>query len=74
MLSIAPTRFRRLHGAELPAPRRARRLIQVVAGARQVGKTTLVEQVTSQSSLPVRYASADALEVRADAHEDLPIQ
>lgn len=36
-----------------------RRFIQVVAGARQVGKTTLVGQVTAQSGLPVRYASAD---------------
>ena len=36
-----------------------RRFIQVVAGARQVGKTTLVEQVTAQCGLPIRYASAD---------------
>lgn len=36
-----------------------RRFIQVVAGARQVGKTTLVQQVTGQAGVPVRYASAD---------------
>ncbi len=36
-----------------------RRFIQVVAGPRQVGKTTLVEQVTVRASVPVRYASAD---------------
>ncbi len=36
-----------------------RRFIQVVAGARQVGKTTLVEQVCRDSGLPVRFASAD---------------
>jgi predicted AAA+ superfamily ATPase len=36
-----------------------RRFIQVIAGARQVGKTTLVGQVIARSSLPVRYASAD---------------
>lgn len=36
-----------------------RRFLQVVAGARQVGKTTLVAQVTSAASLPLRYASAD---------------
>lgn len=36
-----------------------RRFIQVVAGARQVGKTTLVQQVLEQSRLPARYASAD---------------
>jgi len=36
-----------------------RRFIQVVAGARQVGKTTLVRQVAEQSGLPAHYASAD---------------
>lgn len=36
-----------------------RRFIQVVAGARQVGKTTLVRQVLQQSDLAVQYASAD---------------
>jgi hypothetical protein len=37
----------------------ARRFIQVVAGPRQVGKTTLVQQVLRSSGLPARYASAD---------------
>jgi len=52
--------FRRAHGTEL-ARRLAgpRRLIQVVAGARQVGKTTLVQQVTGALKRPVRFASAD---------------
>jgi hypothetical protein len=36
-----------------------RRFIQVVTGARQVGKTTLVQQVTGSSGLPTRFASAD---------------
>lgn len=36
-----------------------RRFIQVVAGPRQVGKTTLVQQVTEASDLIVRFASAD---------------
>lgn len=36
-----------------------RRFLQVIAGARQVGKTTLVGQVTEQAGLPSRYASAD---------------
>jgi predicted AAA+ superfamily ATPase len=36
-----------------------RRFIQVVAGPRQVGKTTLVRQVTEASGLAHRYASAD---------------
>jgi len=37
----------------------ARRFIQVLAGPRQVGKTTLVQQVCERLKLPVRYASAD---------------
>ncbi|HEX9711730.1 MAG TPA: ATP-binding protein [Actinomycetota bacterium] len=36
-----------------------RRFIQVVAGARQVGKTTMVQQVVQTIGLPVRDASAD---------------
>src|SRR5947208_6864230 len=36
-----------------------RRFIQVVAGPRQVGKTTLLHQVVAASALPARYASAD---------------
>lgn len=36
-----------------------RRFIQVVAGPRQVGKTTLVQQVIETLPLPVRQASAD---------------
>ena len=39
--------------------REPRRFIQVVAGARQVGKTTLVEQAAEASGLSARYASAD---------------
>ncbi len=52
--------FRRPQAAQLA--RRIgepRRFIQVVAGARQVGKTTLVQQVSEAAGLPVRYASAD---------------
>jgi hypothetical protein len=36
-----------------------RRHLQVVAGPRQVGKTTLVQQVVEAAGLPVRFASAD---------------
>lgn len=52
--------FQRPQAAEL-ARRLAepRRLIQVVTGARQVGKTTLVGQVAEASGLPLRFASAD---------------
>jgi predicted AAA+ superfamily ATPase len=39
-------------------------LIQVVAGSRQVGKTTLVQQVVAAAGVPVRYASADGPTVR----------
>jgi len=56
----SPGLFRRPHAAEL-ARRLAepRRFIQVVTGARQVGKTTLAQQVAGETGLPVRYASAD---------------
>lgn len=39
--------------------REPRRFIQVVAGPRQVGKSTLVQQATATQTVPVRYASAD---------------
>lgn len=37
-----------------------RRFIQVLAGARQVGKTTIVQQFVAQCSVPVTFVSADA--------------
>lgn len=43
-------------GARLREPRR---FIQVVAGPRQVGKTTAVQQVIADLDMPCRYASAD---------------
>ena len=39
--------------------REPRRFIQVVAGPRQAGKTTLVQHVLARMAVPVRYASAD---------------
>lgn len=39
--------------------RESRHFLQVVAGPRQVGKTTLVRQVVERSGLPARFASAD---------------
>jgi uncharacterized protein len=39
--------------------REARRFIRVVAGPRQVGKTTLVQQLVQSSKLAVQFASAD---------------
>lgn len=57
--------FQRPLGAELA--RRLvepRRFIQVVAGPRQVGKSTLVQQVVERVGLPVVYASADEPSLR----------
>jgi predicted AAA+ superfamily ATPase len=42
-----------------------RRLLQIVAGPRQVGKSTLVQQVTSELGVPVRYVSADEPTLRS---------
>lgn len=52
--------FRRPYAIEL-ARRLAepRRFLQVVTGARQVGKTTLVQQVAESSGRPYRFVSAD---------------
>lgn len=60
MSKVTTSDYRRPQAAVL-ARRLAepRRLLQVVAGARQVGKTTLVQQVVGSAGVPVRYASAD---------------
>ncbi len=47
--------------------REPRRFIQVVAGPRQVGKTTMVQAVAEVSGLPTRFASADEPTLRGDA-------
>lgn len=44
-----------------------RRFIQVVAGPRQVGKTTLVQHVVERSNLPVQFGSADEPSLRGNA-------
>ena len=50
----------RPQGAELLRRlKEPRRFLQVIAGARQVGKTTMVGQIARQSGLPTRFASAD---------------
>lgn len=60
MPSKRKTPFRRPQSAVLAARlAEPRRFIQVVAGPRQVGKSTLVQQVTDALALPVRQASAD---------------
>lgn len=59
--------FIRAHAAELLRRlREPRRFINVVAGARQVGKTTLVLQVAKRSGLPCHIAAADAPTLRDD--------
>lgn len=60
MVSTRSTAFQRPQ-AEVLAERLAepRRFLQVVAGPRQVGKSTLVQQVTDRVGSPVRHASAD---------------
>jgi predicted AAA+ superfamily ATPase len=59
-MSTQPRAFERSH-AETLAARLAepRRFLQVVAGARQVGKTTLVGQVLSRLDVPNVFVSAD---------------
>ncbi|TAK74459.1 MAG: ATP-binding protein [Gammaproteobacteria bacterium] len=42
-----------------------RRFIQVLTGPRQVGKTTLVQQVAEELNLPTLYASADEPTLRS---------
>ena len=59
-MSSQRVNFQRPYGAELARRlSEPRRFIQIVAGARQVGKTTLVQQVTEASGARVRFASAD---------------
>ena len=59
-MSKKKTHYQRPQGSVL-AERLAepRRFVQVVAGPRQVGKSTLVQQVTAELGLPLRYVSAD---------------
>lgn len=66
MLSILP--YMRPQAAELLRRlREPRRFIQIVTGARQVGKTTLIHQVAERAGLPHRYASADEPTLRGPA-------
>lgn len=60
--------FQREQAAVLAARlREPRRFLQVVAGPRQVGKTTLVQQVLSQSDRPQIFVSADEPALRDTA-------
>lgn len=65
---MSKSNFARTHAAELLRRlAEPRRFIQVLAGARQVGKTTVARQAAERSGLPWRYASADEPTLR-DAH------
>ena len=67
-MSKKKSEFRRPQATELAARlAEPRRFLQVVTGPRQVGKSTLVQQVTDELSLPVRYASADEPTLRSAA-------
>ena len=55
-----PHAYHRPQGAVLARRlKEPRRFLQVVAGPRQVGKSTLVQQVCDGLRVPVRYVSAD---------------
>jgi uncharacterized protein len=53
-----------LHDTLLGRLREPRRFLQVLAGPRQVGKTTLARQVMEAAHLPAHYASADGPTLR----------
>jgi uncharacterized protein len=60
MMRKDKTTFQRPQAAVLTARLKGpRQFMQVVAGPRQVGKSTLVMQVTQALSVPVRFVSAD---------------
>src|SRR6266849_11089460 len=48
-----------IHHELLKRLKEKRRFLQVLAGPRQVGKTTVVRQVMAASKIPAHYASAD---------------
>jgi uncharacterized protein len=48
-----------IHHELLKRLKEKRRFVQVLAGPRQVGKTTVVRQVMEASRIPAQYASAD---------------
>ena len=60
MSTVPAATFKRSYAAILTARLgEPRRFLQVVAGPRQVGKTTLVQQVLADSKLPSVFVSAD---------------
>src|SRR5450759_3966465 len=68
MPSKASPQFQRVQALELTSRlEEPRRFIQVIAGPRQVGKTTLVRQVTTGLDRPVHSVSADEPSLRGPA-------
>jgi predicted AAA+ superfamily ATPase len=59
-----PTFCRPMFATVLSRLRERRRFIQVLAGPRQAGKTTLARQVLDAAGLPSHYASADEPAIR----------
>ncbi len=57
---------RSIHDELLKRLKEKRRFLQVLAGPRQTGKTTLARQVMAASFLPAHYASADEPTLRGD--------
>jgi hypothetical protein len=55
-----------IHDELLKRLKEKRRFLQVLAGPRQTGKTTLARQVMAASPLPAHYASADEPSLRGD--------
>jgi predicted AAA+ superfamily ATPase len=55
-----------IHDELLKRLKETRRFLQVLAGPRQAGKTTLVRQVMAAAHLPAHYASADEPTLRGD--------
>jgi uncharacterized protein len=68
MMSSLAARYERPFGARLEARLvEPRRYIQVVTGPRQVGKSTLVQQVLGRQRIAARYVSADEPTLRTGA-------
>ena len=65
MLNMKSKYKRAQFGTLLERLEQPRRFVQILFGPRQVGKTTLVEQVLEAANLPFVFASADA-EARTD--------
>jgi hypothetical protein len=51
--------YRPMYHTLLKRLQEPRRYIQVLAGPRQTGKTTIVRQIADGNRIPVHYASAD---------------